>query len=143
MAISLENSIKNGLDVQQLEQIAQNPTPTTLSVSAPIAQPELVPVKQEDVAAYTASYKEKLRQLPEVEALTSEIHIDNMDTILAFGQNATQGISKISDSLLSTMKQVKAEEAGEMIGQLTKVMDRFDIKELEDIKEPKGLQKLF
>ena len=147
MAISLESSIKNGLDVTQLEQAAQNPTqnPTgiTLGNPAPTPQPEIVPIKQEDMVNYTLSYKEKLRQLPEVEALTSEIHIDNMDTILAFGQNATQGISKISDSLLATMKEVKAEEAGEMIGQLTKVMDRFDIKELEDIKEPKGLQKIF
>ena len=143
MAISLESSIKNGLDVTQLEQAAQNPTGITLGNPAPTPQPEIVPIKQEDMVNYTLSYKEKLRQLPEVEALTSEIHIDNMDTILAFGQNATQGISKISDSLLATMKEVKAEEAGEMIGQLTKVMDRFDIKELEDIKEPKGLQKIF
>jgi len=41
------------------------------------------------------------------------------------------------------MKSVNAEEAGEMIQQLTKVMDKFDIKELEDIKEPSALQKLF
>lgn len=143
MAISLESSIKNGLDVAQLEKVAQNPAPATLAASNPTPQPEIVPIKQEEMVNYTISYKEKLRQLPEVEALTSEIHIDDISTILAFGQNATQGISKISDSLLSTMKEVKAEEAGEMIGQLTKVMDRFDIKELEDIKEPTGLQKLF
>jgi uncharacterized protein YaaN involved in tellurite resistance len=41
------------------------------------------------------------------------------------------------------MKAVKAEEAGEMIGQLTKVMDKFDIKDLETIKEPNMFQKLF
>ena len=78
-----------------------------------------------------------------MEALTSEIHVDDLNTILVFGQNASEGISKVSDSLLGTMKSVNAEEAGEMIQQLTKVMDKFDIKELEDIKEPSGLQKLF
>lgn len=104
---------------------------------------QLVPVQESDVVAFTQSYKEKLRQLPEVEKLTEEIRVDDMNSILVFGQEASTGISKISDNLLSTMKAVKAEEAGEMIQQLTKVMDKFDIKELEDIKEPSGLQKLF
>ena len=104
---------------------------------------ELVPLKVDEVAAFTQSYKQKLRQLPEVEALTSEINVEDMNSILVFGQTASQGISKISDNLLSTMKAVKAEEAGEMIAQLTKVMDKFDIKELEDVKEPSALQKLF
>ena len=139
MAITLESSIKNGLDIEKLEQVAQNPNQGIIETQVQ----EMAPVKTEDVANYTLTYKEELRKLPEVEALTSEIHIDDMNTILAFGQGATQGISKISDSLLATMKEVKAEEAGEMITQLTKVMDRFDIKELEDVKEPKGLQKLF
>ena len=103
----------------------------------------LAPIQEADVANFTQNYKQKLRQLPEVEALTSEIHVDDLNSILVFGQQASEGISKVSDSLLSTMKTVNAEEAGEMIQQLTKVMDKFDIKELEDIKEPSGLQKLF
>ncbi len=104
---------------------------------------DIVPLEQTQVASFTQSYKEKLRQLPEVEKLTEEINVEDMTSILVFGQSASEGISKISDNLLSTMKAVKAEEAGEMITQLTKVMDKFDIKELEDIKEPSGLQKLF
>lgn len=104
---------------------------------------QLIPVQESDVIAFTQSYKEKLRQLPEVEKLTEEIHVDDMNSILVFGQEASTGISKISDSLLSTMKTVNAEEAGEMIQQLTKVMDKFDIKELEELKEPSIFKKLF
>ena len=103
----------------------------------------LAPIQEAEVANFTQNYKQKLRQLPEVEALTSEIHVDDLNSILVFGQQASEGISKVSDNLLSTMKTVNAEEAGEMIQQLTKVMDKFDIKELEDIKEPSGLQKFF
>ena len=103
----------------------------------------LAPVQENEVAAYTQTYKEKLRQLPEVEALTSEIHVDDLNTILAFGQKASTGISKVSDSLLSTMKEVNAEEAGAMLVQLTKIMDRFDITELQEAKEPSFLEKLF
>lgn len=126
MAITLESSILNGVNLP-----AEN------------TNAEIEPVKIDEVTAFTESYKQKLRQLPEVEALTSEIHIEDPSTILAFGQSATEGISKVSDSLLSTMKTVKAEEATEMIGQLTKVMDQFDVKELEDIKEPKGFMRFF
>lgn len=123
---NLEQSILGGVDLEKA-------TDTTA----------ITPIQEQEVATFTENYKQKLRQLPEVEALTSEIHVDDLNTILAFGQEASSGISKVSDNLLSTMKTVDAEEAGEMIQQLTKVMDKFDIKELEDIKEPSGLQKLF
>jgi uncharacterized protein YaaN involved in tellurite resistance len=126
MSINLETNILKGIDLEQM--------PETNA---------LVPVQSDDVLSFTQSYKDKLRTSPEVEALTSEIHVEDLNTILAFGQKATEGISKVSDSLLSTMKAVKAEEAGEMIGQLTKVMDKFDIKDLETIKEPNMFQKLF
>ncbi|WP_027623813.1 toxic anion resistance protein [Clostridium lundense] len=101
------------------------------------------PLKNEDVVQFTQNYKAKLRAMPEVEALTSRIHVEDPNTILMFGKEAAEGISKVSDSLLSTMKTVNAEEAGEMIIQLTKIMDKFDIKELKDIKEPSVFQKLF
>lgn len=140
--------------------ITLNPTPSSVPEQAHTATLEtsilggvnlekattteaLVPVQETEVANFTQNYKQKLRQLPEVEALTSEIRVDDLNSILVFGQKASEGISKVSDNLLATMKTVNAEEAGEMIQQLTKVMDKFDIKELEDIKEPSGLQKLF
>ena len=140
--------------------ITLNPTPSSVPEQAHTANLEtsilegvnlektttteaLVPVQEAEVANFTQNYKQKLRQLPEVEALTSEIHVDDLNSILVFGQKASEGISKVSDNLLATMKTVNAEEAGEMIQQLTKVMDKFDIKELEDIKEPSGLRKFF
>ena len=140
--------------------ITLNPTPSSVPEQAHTATLEtsilggvnlekattteaLVPIQETEVANFTQNYKQKLRQLPEVEALTSEIRVDDLNSILVFGQKASEGISKVSDNLLATMKTVNAEEAGEMIQQLTKVMDKFDIKELEDIKEPSGLQKLF
>lgn len=101
------------------------------------------PVQEAEVVEFTKNYKDKLRALPEVEALTSEINVDDLNTILNFGQEASQGISKVSDNLLNTMKAVEAEEAGEMIQQLAKVMDKFDVKELKEVKEPKGFQKIF
>lgn len=126
-AATLEETVFNGIDLEK-------PGASTMQVA---------PLQENQMSTFTQTYKEKLRQMPEVEALTAEIHVDDPNTILVFGQGASQGISTISDSLLSTMKAVKAEEAGEMIVQLTKIMDKFDIKELEEAKAPSGLQKLF
>lgn len=93
---------------------------------------ELVSVAKNDIMSDVAAYKQELRQLPEVKNLTSEIDISNGNSILAFGQKPSQGISSMSDRLLASMQRVSSEEASQMLVQLTKIMDKFDIKELED-----------
>lgn len=90
------------------------------------------------------NYKEKLKLLPEVQNLTNEIDINDTNSILQFGQAPSEEISKISDELLNSMKAVKSEEASQMMTQLTKIMDKFDIKEIEDPEKSQGvLSKLF
>ena len=90
------------------------------------------------------AYKQRLREMKEVQDLTNEINIQDTKSILQFGQKPSEEISKVSDELLSSMKTVKAEEASEMLVQLTKIMDKFDIKEIEDPEASKTIfQKLF
>ena len=98
---------------------------------------ELEIIEQSDL------YKQNLRQLPEVQSLTNEIEVQNINSIIQFGQKASENISKISDELLASIKSVKAEEAGEMLVSLTKIMDKFDIKEFENQKQPGLISKLF
>lgn len=89
-------------------------------------------------------YKEKLKNLPEVKALTNEIDVRNPNTILSFGQSPSEGISKVSDQLLANIKKVKAEEASEMLVKLTKVMDQFDLNEIKgDANEKNFVSKIF
>ena len=89
-------------------------------------------------------YKEKLKNLPEVKSLTNEIDVRNPNTILSFGQAPSEGISKVSDQLLSNIKKVKAEEASEMLVKLTKVMDQFDLNEIKgDANEKNFVSKIF
>ena len=59
-----------------------------------------VSAAMEDVNAY----KEKLYNLPEVRNLTNEIDITNTNTILTFGQNPCNGLSKTTDELMATTK---------------------------------------
>lgn len=96
-----------------------------------------------DILDQSDIYKQNLRQLPEVQNLTNEIEVQNINSIIQFGQKASENISKISDELLASMKEVKAEEAGEMLVSLTKIMDKFDIKELENQKQESFMTKLF
>lgn len=100
------------------------------------------PLKENEVSKYTEKYKAELRQRADVQALTNKIDIQDTSTILSFGREASEGISKVSDSLLNSLKMVNSEEAGAMIVQLTKIMDKFDIKDFQDMKEPNVLQKL-
>lgn len=88
-------------------------------------------------------YKQNLRQMKEVQDLTNEIEVQNINSIIQFGQKSSENISKISDELLISIKEVKAEEAGEMLVSLTKIMDKFDIKEFENQKEGGILSKIF
>ncbi len=92
-------------------------------------------------------YKKQLRSMKEVQDLTSEVNVENPNSILQFGQRASEGISKVSDELLNSMKAVKTEEATEMLGSLTRIMDKFDVKELQDVdgkeKRPSLFGKMF
>lgn len=80
----------------------------------------------------TSEYREKLKQLPEVQQMTDEIDVNDANSIVQFGAAPSQELSKISDQLLNTMKTTSNSEANEMLYQLTKIMDKFDIKEVED-----------
>ena len=93
-----------------------------------------------DVATIS-EYKQRLRGMKEVQDLTSEVEIQNPNSIVMFGQGASQQISKVSDELLNSMKAVKAEEASEMLVNLTKIMDKFDIKELDGSEKQSMLSK--
>lgn len=85
------------------------------------------------------AYKVALRQMPEVQALTSEIEIQNTNSILMFGQKPSENISRVSDELLKSMKSVKSEEVGEMLVHLTKIMDKFDVQELKNPNAKQGV----
>lgn len=96
-----------------------------------------------DIVQYTNNKKMELRKSKEVENLTSLIEVDNPNTILQFGKGAADGIARVSDSLLSTIKMNQNEKNSEMLVRLTKIMDKFDLDDFAQTKEPGFFQKLF
>lgn len=87
----------------------------------------------------TDSYKAQLKLLPEVQALTEEINVNDMNTILKFGQAPSAELSKISDELLSTVKNPNQAEASQMLSQLTAIMDKCDLDEISDPEKQQGV----
>lgn len=92
--------------------------------------------------ATISEYKQRLRGMREVQDLTNEVEIQNPNSIIMFGQAVSENISKVSDELLNSMKAVKAEEASEMLINLTKIMDKFDVKELEGSEKSSMMSRL-
>lgn len=122
----------------------QQPETATTTADSGIATVDVE--KQLPIEASEAdAYREKLKQLPEVQNLTNEINIQDANTIVSFGAKPSEELSKISDELLSSMKGIRADEASKMLDQLTKIMNKFDIKEVEDPEQAtkqSGLAKL-
>jgi len=103
----------------------------------------LQPVTLNEVTEFTENYKKELRTKTEVQDLMKKIEVTQPNSILEFGASSADNVTKISDSLLNSIKAVNQEEAGEVLVQLTKIMDKFDIADFEKTKEPGFIEKMF
>ena len=87
-----------------------------------------------EILADPEAYKKRLRNLPEVQNLTNEIDIQDVNSVATFGQKTAEEISAISDKILAVAKVPTNKDAAEMMTKLAKIMNKFDIKELEKIQ---------
>lgn len=87
-----------------------------------------------EILADPKAYKKRLRNLPEVQNLTNEIDIQDVNSVATFGQKSAEEISTISDKILAVAKVPTNKDAAEMMTKLAKIMNKFDIKELEKIQ---------
>lgn len=97
---------------------------------------EIEVVEQYDITADRQQMNTQLVNSPEVDALVSQIEVNNLETIVSFGAGATEEISKCSDIVLNSMNMSQLDESSEMLNTLAKIMDKFDI---DEIKENPGL----
>ena len=117
------------------------------AASGSAAEPTAVPAVQEetyqkyDIVADRQQMNQQLTNSPEVDRLASQIEVYNLETIVSFGAEAAEEISKCSDVVLNSMNLSQLDESSAMLTTLAKIMDKFDI---EEIKENPGfLNKLF
>ena len=109
---------------------------TKQTATVPETKEELAVVEQYDIVADRQQMNAQLVNSPEVDELVSTIELDNLETIVSFGAQAAEEISKASDVVLNSMNMSQIDGSSEMLKILANVMSKFDI---EEIKENPGL----
>ncbi|SPF47140.1 conserved hypothetical protein [Candidatus Desulfosporosinus infrequens] len=84
----------------------------------------------------------KVQESPEVRSIVRQINVEDVSSIMTFGKNTAEAVSQFSDAILHSMQATKVEDSGELLIQLNKIMDKFDIKDFED-KPPSFIGKIF
>ena len=115
-----------GLDFGKKEPVAVQPQ----------AVNEIETVEAYDIVEDRQQMNNELVGSEEVDALVSTIEVNNLETIVSFGAEAAEEISKASDIVLNSMSMTQIDESSEMLNALSKIMSKFDI---DEIREDKGL----
>ncbi len=89
-----------------------------------------------NIQADKQELRQKLVHSEEVDQIVSTISVFDLDTIVSFGSQVAEDISKCSDAILSNMNMSQLDDSSEMLTTLGKIMDKFDI---DEIKEKQGI----
>lgn len=102
--------------------------------TAPVAVPqnEIEEVQGYDIQADRENMTKELVNSQEVDALVSMINVFEADTIVTFGGEVAEELSKCSDVILNSMNMSQINDSGEMLVLLGKIMDKFDIDEIKE-----------
>ena len=98
-------------------------------------------MQEYDIVEDRKKMNEELVNSEEVDRIVSTIEVNNMETIVSFGAEVADEISKASDIVLNSMTMKQLDETSELMKTLAKIMDKFDIDEIKE--DPGFLNKLF
>lgn len=93
---------------------------------------EVEVVEQYDIVAERERMNAELVNSPEVDSLTSTLDVYNLETIVSFGGEVAEEISKASDVVLNSMNMSQLDNSSVMLNTLAKIMEKFDIEEIKD-----------
>lgn len=102
---------------------------------------EVEEAKQYDIVEERQQLNTVLTNSEEVDAIVSTIEVYNLDTIVSFGAEVAEEISRASDVVLRNTNMSQLDDSSELLNTLTKIMDQFNIEELKE--NPKLFGKLF
>lgn len=98
----------------------------------PAQEPAVLQLPAYDIAEDRKKVADELLSSPEIEELTAAIDVNDLNTIVTFGAKSAEEISKVSDTVLRSMNVSQLDESTEMLMSLSRIMDRFDIREIHD-----------
>ncbi len=104
--------------------------------TAPKAQPgaEVPALKlpDYDIQEDRKQVESALLSSPEIEELTAAIDVNDLNTIVTFGAKSAEEISRVSDAVLRSINVSQLDESSEMLVTLSRIMEKFDIREIRD-----------
>ena len=115
--------------------------PAIRAETLPEARNELEVIGQYDIVEDRKQMNMRLVNSPEVDAIVSTIEVYNLETIVSFGAEAAEEISKASDVVLNSMNMSQLDKSSQMLHTLAKIMSKFDAEEIQD--NPTLFGKLF
>ena len=107
-------------------------TAQQITTAVPEEKNEIEVVKEYDIVADRQQMNADLINSKEVDDLVSTIEVHNLETIVSFGAEAAEEISKASDIVLNSMNMSQLDDSSEMLNTLAKIMSKFDIEEIKD-----------
>ena len=93
---------------------------------------EIEEVKQYDIVADRQQLNTTLTNSKEVDDIVSTIEVYNLDTIVSFGSEVAEEISRASDVVLNNTNMSQLDDSSELLNTLTKIINQFDIDELKE-----------
>lgn len=105
---------------------------------AQVAEPATTQTPQENfsLAECRQGYIDDFEKTGELEKYTAKIEVFDPNSIVKFGSEAAEEVSKSADVVLNGMNMDQINNSGKMLEALDKIMGSFDI---DEIKEDKGL----
>ena len=115
--------------VETTGTVVTTAAPTTAALDAKIEE-----VKNFNIVVKTDEIKQQLATSEEIDKIVSTINVNDSSTIVKFGAEAADEISKASDQVLNSMSLAQINDTGNMMKALANIMDQFDIDEIKDDK---------
>lgn len=97
---------------------------------------DILIIKEENVNEKATNIKEELKNSQEVLRLAANINVKDTNSVLEYGNQPAEKISKFADQILNSIKSSSVENSGVMIRELTTIMKKFDRQDFED--KPEG-----
>lgn len=130
MALQFTPSEERKSEVINTEATVADAAPTELNLK--ITEPQTY-----SIVDTSNQIKQELASSDEIDKLVSTINANDPNSIITFGNQVAEEISKASDQVLNSMNMSQLDDSSELLNALKNIMDQFDAKELTE--EKKGL----
>ncbi|MBE6901103.1 MAG: toxic anion resistance protein [Ruminococcaceae bacterium] len=116
------------------EAVVETTGTVVQSVEEQALEQKIEEVQNFNIVVKTEEIKQQLATSEEIDKLVSTINVNDANTIVKFGAEAAEEISKASDQVLNSMSIAQINDTGVMLKNLAAIMDQFDIDEIKDEK---------